>query len=113
MQISMSNNVYNNIRSIIKFTSKISDNYSNRVVNNIYATIEELKNAPYTGRYVPELKNHHYRERICENYRIIYFVSEIHKTIYIRYIISSRENSNLFFEVHKKELYRFLNQLLK
>ena len=67
---------------------------------------------PYIGRYVPELDDKRYRELICEDYRIIYFVSEKNNTIYIRYIFCTKQNSNLFFELHKKELKKFLNQFL-
>ena len=99
------------MRSITKFSAKISTNYSNKVIRDIYATIDSIKDAPYIGRYVPELSDKHYRERICGNYRIIYVVSKKHNTIFIRYIISGKQNSNLFFEVHKKELFNFLNRL--
>ena len=111
MEISISNRAQSNIENITEFTLKISTNYSNRVVNEIYSTIDSIKSSPYIGRYVPELLDKHYRERICGNYRIIYLISEKHNTIFIRYIISGKQNSNLFFEVHKKEIFNFLNQL--
>lgn len=110
MKTSISNNAHNNIRSIINYTLKISTQYSNRTVNNIYSTIYSIKDSHYIGRYVPELPNTHYRERICGNYRIIYFISEIKNTVYIRYILSRKQNSNLFFDVYHKELYDFLSQ---
>ena len=99
------------MRSIAEFSAKISANYSNKVIQNIYSTIYSIEDAPYIGRYVPEISDKHYRERICGNYRIIYVVSEKHNTIYIRYIISGKQNSNLFFEVHKKEIFIFFNRL--
>lgn len=111
MNISISNKAYYNMQNIIKFTAKISTNYSNRIMLDIYAIIDSIKDTPYIGSYVPELSDKHYRERICENYRIIYFISEKHNTIFIRYIISGKQNSYLFFEVHKKELFEFFNQL--
>lgn len=111
MNISISNRFYNNMRSIAKFSAKISTNYSNKVIRDIYSTIDSIKHAPYIGRYVPELSNKHYRERICRDYRIIYVISEKHNTIFIRYIISGKQNSNLFFEVHKKDIFDFLNRL--
>ena len=111
MNISISNRAYNHMRSISEFSLGISTNYLNKVINSIYSTIYSIKDAPYIGRYVPEISNKYYRERICGNYRIIYVVSEKHNTIYIRYIISGKQNSNLFFEVHKKEILNFLNHL--
>ena len=111
MNILISNKAYDNMRSIAKFSSRISTRYSNKIINSIYFTIDSIKETPYIGRYVPELSDNHYRERICGNYRIIYLISEKYNTIFIRYIISGKQNSNLFFKVHKKELLNFLNQL--
>ena len=111
MEISISNRAQNNIENITEFTLKISTNYANRVINEIYSTIYSIKDAPYIGRYVSEISDKHYRERVCGNYRIIYVVSEKHNMIFIRYIISGKQNSNLFFEVHKKEIFDFLNHL--
>ncbi len=111
MEISISNRAQINIENIIDFSLKISTNYANRIVNEIYSTIYSIKDAPYIGRYVPEILDKHYRERIFKNYRIIYVISEKHNTIFIRYIISGKQNSNLFFEVHKKEIFDFLNRL--
>ena len=111
MEISISNRAQSNIENIAEFTLKISTSYSNRVINEIYSTIYSIKDTPYIGRYVPEIEEKHYRERICGNYRIIYVVSKKHNTIFIRYILSGKQNSNLFFEVHKKEIFNFLNRL--
>lgn len=111
MQISISNRAQSNIENITEFTLMLSTNYANRIVNEIYSTIYSIKDVPYIGRYVPEILDKHYRERICGNYRIIYVVSEKHNTIFIRYIISGKQNSDLFFEVHKKEIFNFLNHL--
>lgn len=111
MEISISNRAQINIENIIDFSLKISTNYANRIVNEIYSTIYSIKDAPYIGRYVPKILDKHYRERIFKNYRIIYVISEKDNTIFIRYIISGKQNSNLFFEVHKKEIFDFLNRL--
>ena len=111
MEISISDRAQDNIENIAEFSLKISTNYANRIVNEIYSTIYSIKDAPYIGRYVPEILDKHYRERIFKNYRIIYVISEKHNTIFIRYIISGKQNSNLFFEVHKKEIFDFLNRL--
>lgn len=111
MEISISNRAQINIENIIDFSLKISTNYANRIVNEIYSTIYSIKDAPYIGRYVPEILDKHYRERIFKNYRIIYVISEKDNTIFIRYIISGKQNSNLFFEVHEKEIFDFLNRL--
>src|SRR5574344_735361 len=102
MEISLSNRAQSNIENISEFSLKISTNYANKVVNEIYSTINSIQDSPYIGRYVPELSDKHYRERICENYRIIYLISEKYNTIYIRYIIYGNKNYSAFYEDHKK-----------
>ena len=110
MEVKISDEAKLAIKDIFNYLSKISKDYASRMINEIYNKIYDLQNMAYIGRYVRELDDKHYRELICENYRIIYFVSEKNNTIYIRYIFCAKQNSNLFFEVHKKELIKFLNQ---
>lgn len=69
----------------------------------------KIKDFPYIGRYVPEIQDEHYRERVFEKYRIIYFISEKNNTIFIRYIFNARQDKKTFFEVHRNEIYNFLN----
>lgn len=111
MQIIISNDAKSAITDIFHYSYNISSNYASRIVNKIYNTIYDLQKFPYIGRYVLELSDKQFREQICEKYRIIYYVSEADNTIYIRYIFCSRQNSNLFFDVHKKDLFDFFNQL--
>lgn len=111
MQISMSDSIYENISDIFKFTSAISDKYSNKVFSNISSSISLLKNFPYIGRYVPEISNKNFRERICGTFRIVYYISEIKNNIYVRCIFSGRQNSNLFFETYRSDFLHFLSNL--
>ena len=111
MQMIISNDVKSAITDIFEYSYNISANYANKIVNKIYDAIYDLQYSPYIGRYVPELLDKHYRERICEKYRIIYYVSQTNNTIYVRYIFCSRQNSNSFFKVHEKEIFDFLNRL--
>jgi len=110
MKIIISDDAKSAITDIFNYSYNISSNYASRIVNKIYDSIYGLQKAPYIGRFVPELSDKHYRERICENYRIIYYVSETNNTVYIQYIFCGKQNSNLFFKVHRKELFKFLNQ---
>ena len=111
MKIIISNDAKSAITDIFHYSYNISFSYARKVVNKIYDAIYDLQYYPYIGRFVPELSDKNYRERICENYRIIYYVCEMNNTVYILYIFCTRQNSNLFFEVHKNELFNFLNQL--
>ena len=76
------------------------------MIKKIRSYIEDLQYSPYIGRYVPEISDNHYRERICEKYRTIYYVSE-EDTIFIRYIFSTRQDKTTFFEIHKDKIYNF------
>ena len=111
MQIIISDDAKSAITDIYDYSYNISSNYASRIVNRIYDAIYDLQDSPYIGRYVPELSDKQFRERICEKYRIIYYISEKDNTIFIRYIFCGRQNSNLFFKVHEKELFDFFNQL--
>ncbi len=107
MQIIISDEVKDVITDIFNYSSNISANYASKIVNKLYDEIYNLQSSPYIGRYVPELLNKHYRERICKNYRIIYYISEKNNNIYIRYIFSSRQSFNLFLKKHNIELFDF------
>ena len=112
MQIIISDDAKSAITDIYDYSYNISSNYANRIVNKIYDTIYDLQDSPYIGRNVPEFSDKQFRERICEKYRIIYYISEIDNTIFIRYIFCGRQNSKLFFKVHENELINFFNQLI-
>jgi len=96
-----------NLLDLFDYNANISLNYAIRIDKKIRSYIEDLQYSPYIGRYVPEISDKHYRERICEKFRIIYFVSEKENTIFIRYIFSARQDKTTFFEVHKDEIYNF------
>lgn len=111
MKIIVTQKAKNDRLELFDYNSKISLKYAIRIDKKIGSYIKELKTNPYIGRYVPEILDNHYRERICEKFRIIYFVSEIEDTIFVRYIFCARLDKTTFFELHKKEIYNFLNHL--
>lgn len=110
MKMIISDNAKFAIGDIFHYLSNVSNQYASEMINNIYKTILDIQDNPYIGRYVSELPYKKFRERICKEYRIIYYVSELKDTIYIRYIFSGKQNSNLFFKIHKNEIIKFLNQ---
>ena len=84
----------------VKFRMKNLRLLKNAILNNeqkIYDAIYDLQDSPYIGRFVPDLSDKQYRERICEKYRIIYYVSETNNTIYVRYIYFIKQALNSFF----------------
>ena len=101
-----------NLFDIFDYNANISLNYAIRIDEKIRSYIDDLQFSPYIGRYVPELSDKHYRERIYEKYRIIYFINEKENTIFIRYIFSSRQDKKSFIEFHKGKFHNFFNQHL-
>ena len=66
---------------------------------SIMGKIDNLKDFPYIGRYIPEMSDKHYREIIYRRtrqsgYRIMYYVSEKSNTIYILNIINCKQDLN-------------------
>lgn len=112
MKVIVTQRAKHNLLNLFDYNANISLNYAVKIDKKIRSYIENLQYSPYIGRYVPEISNKHYRERICEKFRIIYFISEKENTIVIRYILSSRQDKRTFFEVHKTETYNFFNQYL-
>ena len=110
MKIVISNNVKFAIDDIFDYSAQISIKYAISTLNNLYKTIIHIQEAPYIGRYVAELSNKHFRERLYKQFRIIYYISDVNQTIYIQYIFSNKKNPSPFFKVHKNEISRFLKQ---
>lgn len=109
MKVIVTQEAKRNLLNIFYYNLNISLNYAIKIDKKIRSYFKDLQFYPYIGRYVPEIQSSHYQERIYKNYRIIYVVSEKYNTIFIRYIFSSRQDKVTFFEVHKKEIFDFLN----
>lgn len=112
MKVIVTQRAKHNLLDLFDYNANISLNYAIRIDKKIRSYIEDLQYSPYIGRYVPEISDKHYRERICEKFRIIYFISEKENIIFIRYIFSSRQDKRTFFEVHKNEIFNFLNHFV-
>lgn len=111
MKIIVTQRAKNDISNIFNYNLMISPKYAIKIEKKLYLCIKYLKNTPYIGRYVFEIPDKHYRERICENYRIIYFVSEKENVIFIRYIFNVRQDKTNFFKEHKNEILNHFNKL--
>lgn len=81
---------------------------------NILRYINNLKNLPYIGRYIPEMSDNRFREIIYKKsrhsgYRIMYYISEERKTIYIINIINCKQNFNTSLKLQNyfKNYYNF------
>lgn len=111
MKVIVTQKAKHNLLDLFDYNANISLNYAIRIDKKLRSYIEDLQYSPYIGRYVSEISDKHYRERICEKYRIIYYISEKEKIIFIRYIFCSRQDKTTFFELHKDEISNFFNSL--
>lgn len=111
MKVIVTQKAKRNLLELFDYNTQISLDYAIRIDKKIRSYIEELQDTPYIGRYVPEILDKHYRERICEKYRIIYFISEKDNIIFIRYIFNTKQDKRRFFEVHKSKIFNLFNQL--
>lgn len=112
MKIIISDSVKLAITDIFMYLANVSHQHANKTIEGIYKVIFEIKDTPYIGRFVPELLDKNFRERIYKGYRIVYYISERNNTIYVQYVFSHRQNSKLFFTVHKNEILKILDQLI-
>lgn len=110
MKIIVTQKAKDNLIDIFEYNLNISIKYAIKIDKKISTYIEELKDAPYIGRYVPEISDSNFRELICDKYRIIYFISENRKIIFIMYIFNSKQDKSTFLKLHKKEIFIFLNR---
>ena len=111
MKVIVTQKAKRNLLELFDYNTQISLDYAIRIDKKIRSFIEQLQDSPYIGRYVPEISDKYYRERICEKYRIIYFISEKDNIIFIRYIFNTKQDKRRFFEVHKSKIFNLFNQL--
>lgn len=64
----------------------------------IFEQLNNLKLFPYIGKVINKIPNDRFRELIINknsnSYRILYYISEKNKTIYIIYILNCRQDFN-------------------
>lgn len=108
MNVIITNRAREDLIEIFDYNSGKSIKFAIETDKKIRSYIKDLEIFPYVGRYVPEIPNKRYRERIYKKYRIIYYISEKNKTIYIQYILNSRQNIKRFLKLHIKDLFQFL-----
>ena len=58
--------------SICNYIAKDSEYYASVFAKKINAIIKDIPTFPKTGRMVPEYRDENLRERIFQNYRIVY-----------------------------------------
>lgn len=61
-----------NFEDICKYIAKDSPHYSSLFAKKINSIIRTIPQFPESGRVIPEYKDKNIREKIYENYRIVY-----------------------------------------
>lgn len=98
--------------NLFDYNVGISLDYAIKIDKKIRSCIKDLQYFPHIGRYVPEISDKHYQERICEKYRIIYYISEKEKTIFVGYIFNARQDKTTFLEMHKNKIFNLFNSII-
>ncbi|MCL4515478.1 MAG: type II toxin-antitoxin system RelE/ParE family toxin [Firmicutes bacterium] len=63
------------LESICDYIAKDSEHYARVFAQKVMEIVESLADLPLSGRVVPEYNTKELRERIFQNYRIVYRVS--------------------------------------
>lgn len=66
----------NSLEDICKFISKDSEYYAIFFAKRVFELIRSLEQFPLSGRVVPEYNDKNLREKILDNYRIVYRVKD-------------------------------------
>ena len=76
VQIRWSPKAVRGLQEICNFIEKDSEYYAILFIKRVFNLIDNLKQFPLSGRVVPEYNDPNLREKIFENYRIVYRVKE-------------------------------------
>lgn len=79
----------NNLQQLYRYLLARNRSAAKRIIKEIRTTVEGLKEHPEIGRVVPEFESNILRERLVQNYRIIYTFS--HDRVEIAAIWHTRE----------------------
>lgn len=65
-----------NLEDICSYIEKDSFHYAKVFAKRVFTLLQDLKRFPLSGRVVPEYNHPNIREKIFENYRIVYRIKE-------------------------------------
>ena len=105
MKVIVEDSANKTMDSIYYYNMRYSFKNALETDNHIRLNINNLADFPYTGRYVPEIMDKHFREVIYKKtrqscYRIIYYISDITDTIYVINVFNSKQDFNKFLKLN-------------
>lgn len=83
------------LEQICNYIAEDSEEYAKIFARRIIDSIETTAIFPHSGRVVPEMKNEMIREKVFNNYRIIYRVKDVSIEI-VRIIHNARNIKDLY-----------------
>ncbi len=114
MKVIIDDSARHSMDSIFHYNLKYSLKYATETDSDIKFCINDLADFSYTGRYIPEISDKHFREVIYKKtrhscYRIIYYISEISSTAYVLNVLNTKQDFKKFLKLHNyfKNYFRF------
>ena len=90
-EINWSREARRDLKAIAEFFETSSPQYSKHIVRRIFETVSNLREHPKIGRPIPEFEATIFRERIVEDFRILYLLQN-DETVEILTIVHSRQD---------------------
>lgn len=97
------------IKEIYQYIARDSIHYAIETTKKIREYILELERSPYLGRYIPEVEDKRYRERLYKSYRIVYMLSLNKNTIYILFVVHGKRDFRTIFRSSLKDIEELLS----
>ena len=93
-QIKWSLKALNNLEEIYNYIASDSKYYASLFAKRTIAIVKDIPKFPQAGRIVPEYNNKNLREKIYQNYRIVYRIKKNYIEI-VAIIHSARQIKNI------------------
>jgi len=90
-EVNWSREAKKDLKAIAEFFETSSPEYSRHIIKSLFDTVSRLREHPKIGRPIPEFEAEIFRERIVENFRIIYLLQD-NKKVEILTIVHCRQD---------------------
>lgn len=98
MRVEWSESATADLDAIRAYIARDSEHYAARFVQQVVKTTRMLRTFPELGQVVPEFNERTVRERVLQNYRILYEVQE-RRVLIIAIVHAARDIGSLIFEL--------------
>ena len=98
MRVEWSESAAADLDAIRAYIARDSEHFAARFVQQVVKTTQMLRTFPELGQVVPEFDQRTIRERVLQNYRILYEVQE-RRVLIIAIVHAARDIGSLTFEL--------------